>query len=78
MDIGHHADSARFLIRDHAGQFTQFFDAVFTAADIRILLSPPAVRLTVLQNGYTHGQIAAFLRSQPQIQDTIYPVIIRH
>jgi putative transposase len=78
MDIGHHADSARFLIRDRGGQFTQSFDAVFTAADIRILLGPPAVRLTVLQSGYTHGQTAAFLRSQPQIQDTIYPMIIRH
>ena len=38
---GHHADSARFLIRDRAGQFTEPFDAVFTAAGIRILLSPP-------------------------------------
>ena len=37
MDIGHHADSARFLIRDRAGQFTESFDAVFTAAGIRIL-----------------------------------------
>jgi hypothetical protein len=41
MDIGHHADSARFLIRYRAGQFTESFDAVFTAAGIRILLSPP-------------------------------------
>ena len=41
MDIGHHADSARFLIRDRAGQFTEPFDGVFTAAGIRILLSPP-------------------------------------
>jgi putative transposase len=41
MDIGHHADSARFLIRNRAGQFTESFDAVFTATGIRILLSPP-------------------------------------
>lgn len=41
MNIGHHADSARFLIRDRAAQFTESFDAVFTAAGIRILLSPP-------------------------------------
>jgi putative transposase len=40
-DIGHHADSARFLIRDRAGQFTESFDAVVTTAGIRILLSPP-------------------------------------
>jgi putative transposase len=41
MDAGHHAGSARFLIRDRAGQFTESFDAVFTAAGIQILLSPP-------------------------------------
>ena len=35
MDIGHHADSARFVIRDRADQFTEPFDAVFTAAGIR-------------------------------------------
>ena len=31
----------KFLIRDRAGQFTGSFDAVFTAAGIRILASPP-------------------------------------
>jgi len=44
MDAGYRADSARFLIRDRAGQFTESFDAVFTAAGIRILLSPPQAR----------------------------------
>ena len=41
MDTGHRADTARYLIRDRAGQFTYAFDAVFTAAGIQILLSPP-------------------------------------
>jgi putative transposase len=41
MDFDQRAASARFLIRDRAGQFTDTFDAVFTAAGIRILLSPP-------------------------------------
>jgi putative transposase len=41
MDIGRHADSARFLFRDRAGQFTESSGAVFAAAGIRILLSPP-------------------------------------
>ena len=41
MDLGHRAASATFLIRDHAGQFISAFDAVFTAAGIRILASPP-------------------------------------
>jgi putative transposase len=41
VDIGQRADTARFLIRDRASQFTESFHAVFTAACIRILLSPP-------------------------------------
>jgi putative transposase len=41
MDLGARAASVKFLIRDRAGQFTASFDAVFTAAGIRILASPP-------------------------------------
>jgi putative transposase len=41
MDLGHRAASVKFLIRDRAGQFTSSFDAVFTAAAVRILASPP-------------------------------------
>ena len=41
MDLGQRATSVRFLIRDRAGQFTESFDAVFTADGIRVLLSPP-------------------------------------
>jgi putative transposase len=41
MDLGHRANLIKFLIRDRAGQFTGSFDAVFTAAGIRILASPP-------------------------------------
>jgi putative transposase len=41
MDLGARATSVKFLIRDRAGQFTACFDAVFTAAGIRILASPP-------------------------------------
>ena len=41
MDRGQRAASVKFLIRDRAGQFTESFDAVFTAERIRILLSPP-------------------------------------
>jgi hypothetical protein len=41
MDLGQHAVSIKFLIRDRAGQFTESFDAVFSADGIRILLSPP-------------------------------------
>jgi putative transposase len=43
MDAGHRADAALYLIRDRVGQFTDSFDAVFTAAGIRILFSPPQV-----------------------------------
>ena len=41
MDLGQHAASVKFLIRDRARQFTESFDAVFTADGIRILPSPP-------------------------------------
>ena len=40
-DLGPRSASFRFLIRDRAGQFTDAFDAVFTADGIRILASPP-------------------------------------
>jgi transposase InsO family protein len=41
MDLGQRSASVKFLIRDRSGQFTGSFDAVFTAAGIRILASPP-------------------------------------
>jgi putative transposase len=41
MDPGQLTASMKFLIRDRAGQFTGSFDAVFTAAGVRILASPP-------------------------------------
>jgi hypothetical protein len=41
MDLGQLPTSVKFLIRDRAGQFTDCFDAVFTAEGIRILASPP-------------------------------------
>ena len=41
MNLGARATPVKFLIRDRAGQFTDSFDAVFTAEGIRILVSPP-------------------------------------
>jgi hypothetical protein len=41
MDLGQHAACTKFLIRDRAGQFTDSFDAMFAAAGVRILASPP-------------------------------------
>ena len=43
MDLGQRAASVKFLIRDRGGQFTDAFDAVFTAEGIRI--SPAHRRL---------------------------------
>jgi hypothetical protein len=37
MDLAEHADQFKFLIRDHGPQLTTAFDAVFHAADIRIV-----------------------------------------
>jgi len=41
IDLDQRAASVKFLIRDRAGQLPASFDAVFTAAGIRILASPP-------------------------------------
>jgi putative transposase len=41
MDPGQRAASVKSLIRDRAGQFTDSFNAVCTAAGVRILPSPP-------------------------------------
>jgi putative transposase len=41
MALGQRAATVKFLIRDRAGQFTSSFDAVFTAAGIRIMARPP-------------------------------------
>jgi len=41
MDLGDRAADFHFLIRDPAGQFTDSFDAVLAAADIRAVNIPP-------------------------------------
>jgi putative transposase len=41
MTLDEHADRLRFLLRDRDTKFTAAFDAVFTAADIDIIRTPP-------------------------------------
>jgi putative transposase len=41
MDLGEHATRFLFLIRDRAGQFTEAFDAVLSAAGIEVVKIPP-------------------------------------
>ena len=41
MDMGERATRFRFLVRDRAGQFTDAFDAVLSAAGIEAVKIPP-------------------------------------
>jgi putative transposase len=41
MDLGERAAEFRFLVRDRAGQFTEAFDAVLSAAGIEVAKIPP-------------------------------------
>ena len=41
MDLGERATEFRFLVRDRAGQFTEAFDAMLSAAGIEVVKIPP-------------------------------------
>ena len=41
LDLGDRAGDIRFLIRDPDSKFTALFDEVFTAEDIRVVLTAP-------------------------------------
>jgi transposase InsO family protein len=41
LDLDQHAEDFRFLVRDRDSKFTRMFDTVFTAAGVKVLLTPP-------------------------------------
>jgi hypothetical protein len=41
IDLDQRADSLRFLLRGRDSKFTAAFDAVFTAAGIKVIRTPP-------------------------------------
>ncbi|WP_236076598.1 integrase core domain-containing protein, partial [Streptomyces coffeae] len=43
MDLGDHAESIRYLIRDRGAYFTDSFDAIFQAIGVRVLPTLPQV-----------------------------------
>jgi putative transposase len=40
-DLGHRTESLRFLLRDRDGKYSQAFDAIFQADDLRVIKSAP-------------------------------------
>ncbi|MCE7000820.1 hypothetical protein LZG04_39290 [Saccharothrix sp. S26] len=40
-DLGRRTESLRFLLRDRDGKYSQTFDAVFQADDLRVIKSAP-------------------------------------
>jgi transposase InsO family protein len=76
MDLDHHADQLRFLIRDRDAKFTAAFDTVFTivftAAGIQVIRTPPQAPRA---NAYAEGWVGTARR---ECTDRILIVNERH
>ena len=65
MDLGERAERFRFLIRDRDSKFTAAFDAVFTGADLRIILTPIRAPRANAICGTVHRDIATGMPRPP-------------
>jgi flavin-binding protein dodecin len=80
MDLSQRSAPVKFLIRNHASQFTTSSDAVFTAEGIRILASPPGRQIRQARTPLTNrprfrAVVICFRSRQEETPMSVYNVI---